>query len=165
MRAETSPVVYETLPERGDAKPHRPVFPAIRKGLRKRCPNCGKGKLFRGYLKVVPECPVCGEDLSHQRADDAPPYLTIVVVGHIIVPLILEVETHWHLSTIVHLSIWLPLTLILSLILLPIMKGAVVGLQWAMRMHGFGEEPDGASSDSDQGFAVKLEDGVATSEP
>ena len=89
------------------------------------------------YLKVNARCPVCDEDLSHQRADDAPPYLTIVVVGHIIVPLILFVETRWPQETMTHLAIWLPLTLILSLALLPVMKGAVVGLQWALRMHGF----------------------------
>lgn len=129
-----------------DELPRRAVWPAIANGLRRRCPNCGQGRLLRGYLKVTPRCDECDENLSHQRADDAPPYLTIVVVGHIIVPLILFVETRWPLSTVAHLSIWLPLTLILSLLLLPVMKGAVVGLQWALRMHGFdgrGGEPGG----------------------
>ena len=117
--------------------PRRPLWPSISRGLRRRCPNCGEGRLLKNYLKVVPRCEHCGEDLSHQRADDAPPYLTIVVVGHIIVPLILAVETRVSLSTFTHLAIWLPLTVIFSLLLLPVMKGAVVGLQWALRMHGF----------------------------
>ena len=142
MHAEPVPVHFSTLPSEKDALPKRPVFNSIMRGLRRRCPNCGRGHLFNRYLKVTPACPVCGEDLSHQRADDAPPYLTIVVVGHIIVPLILFVETRWPLSTFQHLSIWLPLTLILSLVLLPVMKGAVVGLQWALRMHGFGEKEE-----------------------
>jgi uncharacterized protein (DUF983 family) len=165
MHAETSPVFYETLPQPDKAAPRRPVFPAIRKGLRKRCPNCGKGRMFASYLKVNSECPACGEDLSHQRADDAPPYLTIVVVGHIIVPLILFVETRWHLSTVLHLSIWLPLTLLLSLLLLPMMKGAVVGLQWAMRMHGF-DETDRSLPDPAMGFGTaELDESIAVSDP
>lgn len=115
----------------------RPVWPAIRRGIRCRCPNCGTGKLFRGYLKVVPSCSNCGEDLSQHRADDLPPYLTIVIVGHIIVPLILFVDKRLPMSLTAQLMVWLPATLILALLLLPPTKGAVVGLQWALRMHGF----------------------------
>jgi len=149
MTIEPAPTEFTPMAHFGaddDDLPRRPLCPAIGKGLRRRCPNCGEGRLLRNYLKVVPRCDHCGEDLSHQRADDAPPYLTIVIVGHIIVPLILAVETRWSLSTFAHLSIWLPLTAILSLLLLPVMKGAVVGLQWALRMHGFdgrGAEPGG----------------------
>lgn len=138
MRADPIPTHFTQMP-RTDAEPRRPVFQSIMRGLRRRCPNCGKGHLFTRYLKVTPTCPSCGEDLSHQRADDAPPYLTIVIVGHIVVPAILFVETRWPLPTFAHLAIWLPMTLVLSLLLLPVMKGAVVGLQWALRMHGFGE--------------------------
>lgn len=115
----------------------REVLQAMLRGARCRCPNCGTGKLFTSYLKVTPTCPACGEDLSHHRADDLPPYLTIVIVGHIVVPLILFVEKHWPLGTTANLLIWLPITLILCLLLLPPTKGAVVGLQWALRMHGF----------------------------
>lgn len=147
MRVDPAPAEFTTMAAEREAAeaeaPKRPTMQAIGRGLRKRCPNCGRGKLMAGYLKVAPNCPVCGEDLSHQRADDAPPYLTIVVVGHIIVPLILFIETRWHLPTALHLAIWLPATLILSLLLLPVMKGAVVGLQWALRMHGF-DKSDGS---------------------
>ena len=128
-----------------EAAPKRPLVPAMTKGFLCRCPNCGEGKLFKGYLKVVDRCAACREDLSHQRADDAPPYFTIFIVGHIIVPLILIVETNWRLSNTAHLAIWLPLTLLLSLVLLQPVKGAVVGLQWALRMHGF--DPKGDPND------------------
>lgn len=133
--------------EMEDERPHRSVWQAMGRGLRCRCPNCGEGSLFDGYLKVKPLCASCGEDLSHHRADDAPPYLTIVIVGHIIVPLILFIEQRWPLASTTHLAIWLPLTVILSLALLRPIKGLVVGLQWALYMHGFdqdGRVPDGA---------------------
>jgi uncharacterized protein (DUF983 family) len=145
------------------ARSRRPVWRSIRRGFRGRCPNCGEGRLFYRYLKVVAECPACGEDLSHQRADDAPPYITIVVVGHIIVPLVLEVETHWHLPTLVHLAIWLPLTLILSLLLLQPVKGAVVGLQWALYMHGF--DPARPKGSGDYGDPVYIMPGQPDPEP
>ncbi|MBB3933293.1 uncharacterized protein (DUF983 family) [Kaistia hirudinis] len=123
-------------------RPPRSVQQAMMRGFACRCPACGSGRVFNGYLKVVDRCDACGEDLSHQRADDAPPYFTIVAVGHIIVPLILIVETTFHLSNFANLAIWLPLTLILTLVLLRPIKGAVVGMQWALYMHGF--DPDGA---------------------
>jgi len=117
----------------------RPVGLAMRRGLFGRCPNCGKGPLFRAYLKVVDACPVCGEDLHHQRADDAPAYFTIVIVAHFIVAGVLATEfvapnaPFWIPSLI-----WSALALLSSLWLLPRIKGALVGLQWANRMHGFG---------------------------
>jgi uncharacterized protein (DUF983 family) len=127
-------------------RPPRSVQQAMLRGFACRCPACGKGKAFRGYLTVVDRCEACGEDLSHQRADDAPPYFTILAVGHIIVPLMLMVEMTWHLSNFTNLAIWLPLTLILTLGLLRPIKGAVVGLQWALYMHGF--DPEGVSDEA-----------------
>lgn len=115
----------------------RPVGTAIKRGFAMRCPNCGEGALYRAFLKVNDRCPVCGEELWHQRADDFPPYLVIVIVGHIVVPLVLAVEMAWHPAVWIHLSLWLPLTLILSVGLLPLVKGASIGFQWATRMHGF----------------------------
>ena len=73
----------------------------------------------------------------HHRADDAPPYFTIVIVGHIVVPSLMAVELIYRPPLWVHLLIWLPLTAFLSLALLPRVKGAIVGLRWAHRMHGF----------------------------
>ena len=92
---------------------------------------------MRKFLKVADKCPHCGEDLSHHQTDDAPPYFTILLVGHIIVPALLTVELIWHPPMWVDFVIWLPAIVILSLLLLPRIKGAVVGLQWAMGMHGF----------------------------
>ena len=92
---ETSPSVPTRHPdtELNDlGLPKRDLFRAMRRGFRCRCPNCGKGALFAGYLKPLPECRVCGEDLSHQRADDAPPYFTILIVGHVIVPIMVTVS-------------------------------------------------------------------------
>jgi uncharacterized protein (DUF983 family) len=137
-------IAYQTHQPGDDAAPleRRPVWRSIRRGVACRCPNCGSGKTFRAYLKVAPACTACGLDLSGHRADDLPPYITIVIVGHIIVSAILFVATRWELPTAAQLAIWLPLTLFLALALLQPVKGAVVGLQWALRMHGFGEVPE-----------------------
>jgi len=84
-------------------------------GLRGKCPACGKGHMFRAFLKVADRCDACGEELHHHRADDFPAYLVIVIVGHIVVPLTLYVELAWAPSYWLHAAIWLPLVLILSL--------------------------------------------------
>ena len=123
----------------------RPIFTSLRRGFACRCPSCGKGRLFDAFLKVSPACSVCGEDLSHHRADDAPPYLTMVVTGHVVVPIALMVETTFSPPTWASMAFFLPLTLVTALALLQPIKGAVVGLQWALRMHGF--SPDGDPND------------------
>jgi uncharacterized protein (DUF983 family) len=117
----------------------RDVWSAMRRGLRGRCPRCGQGKLFRAFLKVDNNCSVCGLDYTPHRADDLPAYLVIVIVGHILVPVILWIETDYAPPVWLQLSIYLPVTLIASLGLLQPVKGAVVGVQWALRMHGFDE--------------------------
>lgn len=115
----------------------RDVRQAMSRGFLGTCPHCGKGKLFGRYLKVMPLCAACGEDMSHQRADDAPPYVTMMIVGHLLILGVALLEDTYAPPTWVHLAIWLPLAVTLSLVLLPRVKGAVVGLQWANRMHGF----------------------------
>jgi uncharacterized protein (DUF983 family) len=97
--------------------------------------------LFRAFLKVDNSCSTCGLDFTPHRADDLPAYLVIVIVGHIVVPTALLIETDFSPPVWLQLSIYLPLTLMLSLLLLQPVKGAVVGLQWALRMHGFDENP------------------------
>lgn len=118
---------------------HRPreLSSAVRRGFFGRCPNCGEGRLFRAFLKVADTCPVCHEELHHHRADDAPAYFVIVIVGHIVVPLVLLVETEIAPPYWVHAAIWLPLTIGLAAGLLQPIKGAIIGWQWAHRMHGF----------------------------
>jgi uncharacterized protein (DUF983 family) len=117
----------------------RDLWSAMKRGFRCRCPRCGQGKLFRAFLKVDNNCSVCGLDFTPHRADDLPAYLVIVIVGHIVVPLALSIETNYSPPVWLQLAIYLPLTLVLSLALLQPVKGAVVGLQWALRMHGFDE--------------------------
>ena len=117
----------------------RPVGRSLRRGWRCRCPNCGSGPILRGYLKVRDTCPVCSEELFHHRADDGPAYLTILIVGHLMAPLILMVFTHYRPDPWVLASVFWVGTVALSLFLLPRLKGAVVAMQWAKRMHGFGK--------------------------
>jgi uncharacterized protein (DUF983 family) len=135
----TAHVVVETEEPGEDS---RPILRSLRRGAACRCPNCGEGRMFRAYLKVVDSCGVCGEDLHHQRADDAPPYVVITIVAHVVIGLLLWTEVRYQPPVWLHLAMWLPLTIILSLALLPAVKGALVGLQWALRMHGFGGEDD-----------------------
>src|SRR5580692_6291741 len=115
----------------------RDDWTALKRGFRGRCPRCGEGKLFRAFLKVDDHCSVCKLDFTPHRADDLPAYLVIVIVGHIVVPLALFIETNYSPPVGLQLAIYLPLTMVLSLALLQPVKGAVVGLQWALRMHGF----------------------------
>jgi uncharacterized protein (DUF983 family) len=119
----------------------RDVWTALKRGFRGRCPRCGEGKLFRAFLKTADKCSVCGLDFTPHRADDLPAYLVIVIVGHLVVPLALIIETNYSPPVALQLSIYLPLTLFGSLALLQPVKGAVVSLQWALRMHGFDETP------------------------
>lgn len=129
------PIRAETMPREA-----RPFGRSLWRGFAMRCPACGKGRLFRAFLKVVDRCPHCGEELFHHQADDAPPYFTILIVGHVVVPLMLTVELEYLPPIWVHMTLWPTLTLFLSLMLLPRIKGAVVGWQWAQRMHGFDGE-------------------------
>ncbi len=116
----------------------RPLRQALRRGWRCRCPGCGAGPLMRGYLKVRDVCSVCGEELFHHRADDGPAYLTILVVGHLIAPLMLIVFIRFRPDPLFAATIFSVGAVALSLFLLPRLKGALVALQWAKRMHGFG---------------------------
>ena len=130
-----------TLPPSLPTPPaERSVWNAMGRGAVCRCPACGEGRMFRAYLKVVDRCDACGEDLSHHRADDAPAYFTMMIVGHIIVGGVLVLERTVAPEMWVHMVLWLPLTMGMSLGLLPMVKGALVGLQWALRMHGFEAE-------------------------
>lgn len=116
---------------------NRALTPALLKGLRCRCPNCGEGRLLHSYLKVVETCSECGEDYTPQRADDGPAYLTILVVGHIIVFFMMTFWESLRPSPFVLASSMSTLAIVLALILLPRFKGMIVAWQWAKRMHGF----------------------------
>ncbi|MBR1189881.1 DUF983 domain-containing protein [Bradyrhizobium sp. AUGA SZCCT0240] len=117
----------------------RDLWSAMKRGFMCRCPRCGEGKLFRAFLKVDDHCKTCGLDYTPHRADDLPAYLVIVIVGHIVVPVVLWVETNYSPAIWLQMAIYLPFTFLSSLLLLQPVKGAVVGFQWALRMHGFDE--------------------------
>ncbi len=120
----------------------RPVSPALWRGFKCKCPNCGEGKLFGKFLKVVPECSVCEQNFEGQRADDLPPYITITIVGHIIVGLNLTIERSSDWPIWIHMTLWPILTIIMTLLLIQPVKGATIGYQWALRLHGFDEKGD-----------------------
>ncbi len=120
------------------APPPRGAWAAIKRGLRGRCPACGQGSLLHHYLKVVDVCPACGEEMHHHRADDFPAYLTILVVGHVLLGLMFSVDEVWpDLPMTFHYLLWPALVVVMSLCLLPRIKGGLVAYQWALRMHGF----------------------------
>jgi len=109
---------------------------SIKSGLRRQCPSCERANIFAGYLKLKSTCPQCAAPIGDIRADDFPPYLTILIVGHIVVPLLVLVEVNFHPSTLFQMIFWPPIALTLSLTLLPILKGAVVGFMWSIDMKG-----------------------------
>ena len=129
----------------GAATAKRSWLRAMGRGLRKRCPQCGRGALFSGYVKTRDACPSCGLDLTGHRTDDAPPYVTVMIVGHLVIPVALAVRQVFEPPLWLQFAIWLPAIMIVTFWMLPLVKGAFVGLQWANRMHGF------AGSDSDPG--------------
>jgi uncharacterized protein (DUF983 family) len=121
------------------ADPDRPLGAALRRGWQRCCPACGSGRLFRGYLAVRDNCPVCGQALHHHRADDGPAYLTILVVGHLMAPALLFAFVEFQPDPLVLASLFSVATVALSLYLLPRFKGAILAYQWSRRMHGFGD--------------------------
>ena len=107
----------------------------LRRGLAGRCPNCGKGHLYRAYLKVK-ACEVCGHDNAVYPADDAPPYFTILIVGHLVIAPLLCFPFIWQAPTALVLGTTLPAIGVLTLLFLPRVKGAIIGLMWALKCKG-----------------------------
>ncbi len=116
---------------------------ALWRGFRRRCPRCGVGPCLAGYLTVAPRCPHCGEPLGHIRADDGPAYFTVLVAGHVAVPVSLWVEQTWAPPVIPHVLGAVLLTGLLIWRLLPAAKGAMVGLMWALGLKGDERQGDG----------------------
>jgi uncharacterized protein (DUF983 family) len=111
----------------------RPFGLGLRRGLSHRCPACGEGRLYRGYLKVEPFCEACSHPLGEYRADDGPAYLTILLIGHLVVAPVLFLPFIWQWPV----RYVLPITLIplatLILLALPRIKGAFIGALWASK--------------------------------
>ena len=123
--------------ERHSGRPTRPLWDAMRRGFQGRCPKCGEGRLFRSFVKTVDRCEHCGEEIHHHRADDFPAYLDIVIVGHVLVPILLAVETEYAPPLWLSMTMWPAIALIATLALLQPIKGGVVAMQWFIGMHGF----------------------------
>jgi uncharacterized protein (DUF983 family) len=104
------------------------LWTGIIRGARRRCPSCGEGDLFDGFLKVRATCAVCGANNADYPCDDFPPYLTIFAVGHLVIPALALIEVRYQPSVWLQAAIWLPVTALLCLLLLPTMKGAAAGL-------------------------------------
>jgi uncharacterized protein (DUF983 family) len=116
---------------------------AILRGLRGRCPRCGEARLFMRFLKPIQFCPQCAQDWRYQQADDFPAYVSILVTGHLMAPLIIALTRNADLSVPTMMAIILPLAVILMIGLLQPAKGAIMALQWWFGMHGFRKErPD-----------------------
>ncbi|AJE48065.1 DUF983 domain-containing protein [Celeribacter indicus] len=118
----------------------RPLRPALLRGWKRRCPACGSGPILKGYLTVREACPVCGEPFHHHRADDGPAYLTILIVGHLMAPILGWFYVAFRPDPLFLIAVFATGCVALSLYLLPRLKGLIVAFQWAKRMHGFGEE-------------------------
>jgi|SRR5437868_4312279 uncharacterized protein (DUF983 family) len=114
-----------------------PLGLAARRGLMGLCPNCGKTKLFASYLKQVEACSNCGAHFGRIRADDAAPWGTIIVVGHIFMPLMFFVSLDAFMPFWAGVTVWAALFAGLSLALLPRSKGLFIALLWATRAPGF----------------------------
>ena len=112
------------------------MLTAMLRGALERCPRCGQGHLLHHYLKMVDRCSVCGEPYGHYRTDDAAPWLTILLVGHITIPIILVCEMSFQLPLWLAFSIYLPLIAGLTLFLLPRCKGVMAAVLWAMEAEG-----------------------------
>jgi len=113
--------------------PDRTPFVGIRRGLGRRCPNCGKGALFKGYLRVEPTCASCGHENGAYRADDGPAYFTVLIIGHLVVAplLLLSFVATW--NPYATAAVFLPTVAVATLTALAFIKGGFIGLQWGLR--------------------------------
>ncbi|MDQ3558340.1 MAG: DUF983 domain-containing protein [Pseudomonadota bacterium] len=102
-------------------------------GLRARCPRCGEGRLFDGFLKLAPGCKACGLDFSFADSADGPAFFIVTAVGFIVAGAALLVEISYSPPIWVHVVLWGPLVLALCLGLLRPLKGVMVALQYANR--------------------------------
>lgn len=114
----------------------RNIWTGLRRGLAGMCPSCGNAKLFSSYLKVRPKCVGCGHVLDQYKADDGPAYFTILIVGHVMLAplLFLEAVRTWPVAWVA--AVMVSSIVIATLTLLPLVKGAFVGVQWAIRDRG-----------------------------
>ena len=109
----------------------RSVATGFKRGFQRLCPNCGEAKLFSGYLKVEPTCAACGHQNSVYRADDGPAYFTILLVGHLVIGPLLFLSFVWTWPPFLTAALLLPLLALVTLTVLPFIKGALIGFMWS----------------------------------
>lgn len=112
--------------------PKPPLTTLLFRGVSRVCPHCGQGALFEGYVKLVPACAVCGQSFAHIHADDAPPWLTIVVVGHIMISLVMAIEMNFRFPIMYEVPALVLLAVVLTAMLLPVCKGVCVAVLWTV---------------------------------
>lgn len=115
----------------------RPLRPALALALRGRCPACGEGRMFARFLKPSPACGHCGQRWDASRADDFPAYIVILLLGHILVPLMIEVNSALAIPLGVQAALWPGLAIVLAALMIQPAKAAVIAFQWTRRMDGF----------------------------
>ena len=113
---------------------------AMLRGARGQCPRCNDAKLFHRFLKPVAICPRCRQDWTHQQADDFPAYVSILLTGHIMAPIIIALIQNTALSLAALAAIIVSSMLALMIGFLQPAKGAIIALQWWFGMHGFVKE-------------------------
>jgi uncharacterized protein (DUF983 family) len=109
-----------------------PLVRSVSRGLKGRCPNCGEGRIFWRYLKVSAHCPKCDHDLARYPADDGPAYLTILLVGHLIIAPLLLFPIVWQAPAVYSVPIALSSITVVTLLALPAIKGGWIGLMYAL---------------------------------
>jgi uncharacterized protein (DUF983 family) len=140
------PNISGSVPWPPDRKPKTPVWPvpsmlvAILRGAARHCPACGQTRLFTRYLKVQERCAVCGTPLGLYPSDDAPPYITMLLVLHIIVPALLILEQTTDMALWIYGAIFLPLAVTLTVVLLPVVKGAMIGILLKLGLDRSGDD-------------------------
>ena len=119
-----------------DCRDEMTMRTAVERAVLGRCPCCGKGSLFARYLKQVDHCSVCGEPFGQIRADDAAPWLTILIVGHLFLPLMFIVGTDILKPMWLAMALWVSIFIALSLLILPRAKGLFIAVLWMTRAPG-----------------------------
>ena len=120
------------VPISGHARRSPPsLLLGVRRGVARRCPACGEGELFCGYLAVRPVCQACSNDNEQYPSDDFAPYVTIFLVLHLMVPILVVADRTWDMSVGLEAALALPVFLVVTLLVLPFAKGAVIGFAWA----------------------------------
>lgn len=135
-------VEFQPESANGPGANDRKLGQAMRRGFIGRCPNCGKGHLFSRLLTIIDQCPNCAEPLHHHRADDLPAYLNIFIVGHIVLGVVVILMRYDLLSMWAMIAVSLAAVILAAIVLMRPLKGMVVGSQWALRMHGFGDNDE-----------------------